>query len=293
MDSPTATTLDRVSEQALERIAAAPIGGYHADSEPASEPTAWATLALVAAGRTDAARRGAEWLAERQNGDGSVGVTASQDAPGWPTSLAMLAWQAIDSEGYAERVDRGAQWALEQEPWTTPRHRVAGHDTTLEGWSWAPATHSWIEPTAFFAVALRGAGYANHPRRDQAVRLMVDRLLSGGGANYGNTTILGQELLQHLQPSGIVAWALAGEDVDDPRLAKTVDYLRQASAEPTGTASLAWAVRGLAANGAANEAIRSALAQAWPRVERNGGLYRLALWSLAALESSGGDPRNE
>lgn len=271
-----------VSRRAIERLARQPVGGYHPDGEAASEPTAWATIALARAGEAAAARTGAEWLAGRQARDGSVGVTESQDGPFWPTALAMLAWDEVSANHYADRIERAADWAFGQEPWKAPRMATFGHDTQLAGWSWAPDTHSWLEPTAFFSVALRATGHADHPRRQEAVRLLVDRLLPGGGANYGNTTVFDQELLQHVHSSGVVAWALAGEDIETAQIAPTLDYLGAVINEPTGLASLAWAARGLAAWGRGHLA-ESALEAAWPRVERSGSLHKLALYALAEV----------
>ncbi|MEN0110301.1 MAG: hypothetical protein AAF805_06220 [Planctomycetota bacterium] len=267
---------------ALDALRTAPVGGYAPGGDDASEPTAYAAVALAAAGETDAARTAAEWLADRQAPDGAVGVTAEEREPCWPTALAMIAWDAVDPFAYANRIEAGARWALAQRPWTIERDVVFGHDTTLEGWSWAPDTHSWLEPTSFFLVALRVAGKTDEPRYEQAVRLIVDRLLPGGGVNYGNTTVFGQTLLQHLQPSGVVAWALADEPSARETLGPTVDYLRTASARPTGVASLAWAARGLAACDATDESLAARLADAWPRVAESGSHHKTALFALAA-----------
>ncbi len=278
--------LANLADQAIERLSHAPIGGYNASAEPASESTAWAAIGLHRAGQASAARQAAEWLADRQLSAGSVGVTESQDDPAWTTALAMLAWQEIDAERYASRVRRAAEWALGQEPTTIPRDPIFAHDTTIEGWSWAPRTHSWLEPTAFYAVALRECGYADHPRRAEAVRLLVDRLLPEGGANYGNTLVFDQVMQQHVHSSGIAAWALAGEGVSDPRLGHTLDYLRAAIDQPTGTASLAWAIRGLAAHDRLDEDCPGVLAEAWPRVEQANSHHKLTLFALAAQEAT-------
>jgi hypothetical protein len=275
--SPVAT----IEATAVAALARSPIGGYATGSPDAAEPTAWAALALAEAGRPEEARRAADWLGALQTAAGSVGVMADQPDPAWPTALAILAWSAVDGAGYAGRVERAVEWAVGQRPWTEKRHRVFGHDTTLEGWSWAANTHSWLEPTAFFVRALRTAGHADHARTRQAVKLLVDRLLPSGGANYGNTIVLGQELLQHLQPSGVVLWALEGEEIDDPRLAKSLDYLERAVREPTGVASLCWGVRGLAAHARDVTGLGEALVDAAPRAKRAGGVYKLALVALA------------
>lgn len=283
---PAATaTIEAARAAAFDRLAAAPVAGYSAQGEHASEPTAWAALALAGAGR-DAAPQAAEWLAARQSADGSVGVTASQAEPCWPTALAMLAWRGVDAERFAPAIDRAANWALHQSPWTAPRDPRFGHDTTLAGWSWAPATHSWLEPTAFFVAALRATEHRDHPRRLEAVGLLVDRLLPSGGANYGNTTVFGQTLLQHVHSSGVAAWALGGESVADPRLGATLDYLADAVARPTGAASLAWAARGLAAHGRADAALARRVAEALDRVG-DASLHKTALLTLALQEIGG------
>lgn len=278
----TTPPLSSFVEQAIEQLRVNPIGGYAAGGEDASEPTAWAAIALQSAGHTPSAGKAAEWLAGRQIAAGSVGVTESQDDPAWTTALAMLAWQAVDAGRYTDRIARAAEWALSQEPTTIPRDAIFAHDTTIEGWSWAPHTHSWLEPTAFYSVALREGGYAEHPRRAEAVRLLVDRLLPDGGANYGNTLVFDQVMQQHVHSSGIVAWALAGERIDDPRLDRTLDYLESAVTKTTGTASLAWAVRGLSAHGRADGPVVETLADAWPRVERSRSHHKLALFALAS-----------
>lgn len=285
MPSTASTPLEALLGRALARLAEEPIGGYHPHGEAATEPTAWATIAL---GRSDArfAHRGADWLAERQARNGSVGVTASQESPYWPTALAMLAWEAVDADRYADRIRDAASFALSQAPKVMPHNPKFGHDTMLEGWSWAPDTHSWLEPTAFFSVALRETGHADEDRRSEAVRLLADRMLPSGGANYGNTVVFGQELLQHTQSSGVVAWALAGEQAADDRLERTLDFLTSSVRRQTGVASLSWAVRGLAAHGRADESIQDRLVADWPRVEASGSLHKLALFTLAAQEAT-------
>lgn len=276
--------LSKIVTLAIKQLAAAPVGGYAEGGELASEPTAWGAIALDQAGQSAQALQAAQWLADRQTSAGSVGVTASQDDPAWTTALAMLAWQAIDGERYAIPIRRAAEWAFAQEPTTIPRHPIFGHDTTIQGWSWAPDTHSWLEPTTFYAVALRESGFADHPRRAEAVRLLVDRLLPDGGANYGNTVVFDQVMQQHVHSSGIVAWALAGERIYDPRIEHTLDYLQRAIQEPTGLASLAWAARGLAAHHRADETTIAMLAKAWPRAEQSRSHHKIALFALAAQE---------
>ena len=283
----TRTPLDSCLEQALDRLTSAPVCGYTPGGPAASEPTAWSALALWASGRKEPALQAAECLLGNQQRNGAVGVTPEDDLPAWTTSLAMLAWSAIDQKRYDEAIKRGASWALGQKPWTAPPKPIFGHDTSIEGWSWAPDTHSWIEPTAFFVLAMKKTGIGANPRACQGVEMLVDRLLPSGGANYGNTIVMGQELLQHLQPSGIVAWTLAEERLESDPWRNTLDYLHRAAREPTGVASLCYAVLGLAANGEDLTGLEEPLAEAGRRQLEDGGAYKLALFVLATLALQG------
>ncbi len=249
-----------ITEDILNRVGSALPGGYLPDSPPASEPTAWGAIALARAGRIDEARRACQWLVECQQKDGSVGVTLQEQQPAWPTSLAMLAWQESDHASsdnrFQHNVQHAKKWALSTRGRTVERKPEIGHDTTLVGWSWAADTHSWLEPTALFVRALRTTGQEEHPRTREATRLLVDRLLPAGGANYGNTRVLDQYLLPHVQPTGLVLWALADLEIADPRIASSLNYLEASLERPLGTASLAYATMGLKAHGhAANAAI--------------------------------------
>lgn len=273
-------------DELLTRLADATPGGYMPQGETASEPTALAGLALLAQGDAEVADRAADWLAQRQAKNGAVGVTLSQSTPCWPTSLAILLWQATGDPRYRENVDRAVAWALQEEGETHARRDYVGHDTTLVGWSWAAETHSWLEPTAMFVLALKAVGQSAHPRTREAVRLLIDRLLPHGGCNYGNTIVLGQELLPHVQPTGIVMMALADEQLSHPRVERSLEYLERELSADTTTASLCYGLLGFAANnrspGLRLDWLQAKYDQA---VERDANCYKLALISLASNDS--------
>jgi hypothetical protein len=271
-------------EELLERLAANVPGGYFAHGEAASEPTALAGIALAAAGRRDAARAAGDWLLAQQAGNGSVGVTAAHDAPCWPTALAILLWQRLDDPArYGAPQQRAVKWTLADRGLTHERRPQAGHDTTLVGWSWAAHTHSWLEPTAMFVLALKAVGESQHPRTREAVRLLLDRLLPDGGCNYGNTIVLGQELLPHLEPTGLVLTALADEKLDDPRVDRSLEYLDRELSADTTTASLCYGLLGLTAFGRAPANKSTWLESAYRRTtEQDASPFKLALLALAA-----------
>lgn len=273
----------------LDRLADATRWTYRASRESSAEPAAWSAMALAAHGRHDAAVRPAQWLAGLQQADGSVGISATQDDPRWPTSLAMLAWSAADnaetSHRFREHIERAATWGLASRGKTAPRSTEVGHDTSLVGWSWAADTHSWLEPTCMFVMGLRAAGQGDHPRVREGVRLIVDRLLPAGGANYGNTIVLGQPLVAHLLPTGLAMLAIGGERISDSRVERSLDYLVASIDADTAAASMALACLGLAAHGS-----RPARADAWIEraLDKRGdelAAYELALLLLAAAST--------
>ncbi|HWA97680.1 MAG TPA: hypothetical protein VG713_04285, partial [Pirellulales bacterium] len=188
------------------------------------------------------------------------------------------------SPRFSANIARAIQWIDEVGGKPSPRTADLGHDTTLVGWPWVEGTHSWLEPTAFCILALKAAGQGAHPRVREGVRLLLDRLLPAGGANYGNTYVLGQLLRPHLEPTGMALAALGGEEDTNGRIAKTRSYAAGALKSSTTAASLGYALIGLAAHGDHPPQRDRWLADA---AERTGHVVgsqpRRALLALAAL----------
>ncbi len=275
----------------LDRLAEMPEWGYRDGGEAATEPTAWAALALAAHGRTEAALRAQQWLVKRQAADGSLGVSATQDAPHWPTGIAVLAWALAPryspdnaTHPFRDPIVSALRWIFSLKGKPAPQSPELGHDTTLVGWPWVESTHTWLEPTALYLLALKATGQYQHARAREAVKVLLDRQIPCGGCNYGNTFVLGQELRPHVEPSGLALWALGNESDPTGKLAKSIDFVvRQTSAE-TPTVSLAYALFGLATQKRFPPQAQDWLAQALARSEkRERSAYRLALVALAAL----------
>jgi hypothetical protein len=284
-------------DELLDRLASQIPCGYHAAGPARSEPTALAALTLIAYGRDDASLKALEWLGRRQNTDGSVGPTATQSTPGWPTGLVVLsatAWKtAMASKSHGSLpssaalpfdINRAVSWILQTRGEALPQASEMGHDTTLVGWPWVEETHSWIEPTAFHGLALKAVGQGNHPRTREAIRLLIDRLLPDGGCNYGNTVVMDQVLRPHLQPTGLSMLALASESDLDGRITKSLDYLSAELSPRTASASLSYGLMGLGAHGVVPIDSSDWLEAAYRRtITRGASSYQLALLALAAL----------
>lgn len=231
-----------------------PAWGYRRDSIPCSEPTALVALALLAGERLDEAQAPLAWLADRQQSDGSVAISAAQSSPHWPTSLALFAWEtarSLDatSDTLTTASRRAVDWLLSTSGAVLPPTPHIGHDTTLRGWPWVESTHSWLEPTVWSVLALKAAGHDQHPRVREAVQLLIDRLLPEGGCNYGNSFILGATLRPHVAPSGLVLMALVNETDPSGRIERTIDYLQSVVSAQLAPVSLSYALLGLGAHG--------------------------------------------
>ena len=275
----------------VDQLAASPMWGYDAGAMPMSEPTGWAALALLGHGRPEAAQRACDWLNNIRAPDGSVGISATETAPQWPTGLAILAWSAFDGQAdkplYAAAIKNAAHWLLTLKGAVAPPANV-GHDTMLIGWPWVESTHSWLEPTAWAVLALKACGLGEHPRVREGVRVMIDRLLPEGGCNYGNTFVLGQKLIAHLEPTGLVLAALVGETDPSGRLAKTINFAAESIGPTTTAASLSYALIGLAAHGRTPTTADAWLEGAVERTKRRpSAQLRLALLAVAALGAKG------
>jgi hypothetical protein len=276
--------------RALAELAEAPKWGYYPGQDAAAEPTAWAALALVCH-EHPAAPRPLQALLDAQAPDGGLPVVAGQTDPRWPTSLAVAAWRVAaeqelpDRPRYERAAERGLARLLEIAGSSVPRLPHLGHDSTLVGWPWAEGTHSWSDPTALALVALEVSGQGNSPRATEAAAMLIDRLLPDGGCNYGNTTVLGQTLRPHVEPSGWAALALCGANDPSGRLERTLAYLRREAPAQTTALSLSAALLGLAAHGAElpKAETERALAISAERVlARDRSLWKLALLALAA-----------
>ena len=274
--------------------------GYHLDGPAATEPTALAAMACLTLGEPIRAAKALHWLAKIQADDGSLGVSAEQSTPCWPTSLAILAWktyeQAIKEDtlphlteitSFSDNIDRAIELILTIQGEQIEPIRQDEHDSTLLGWPWVVGTHSWVEPTTLHILALQATGHAEHVRVAEAIKLLIDRILPEGGCNYGNTSVLGQYLLPHTQPTGLALLALAGQDRLDGPIRKTIDWLQNTLRAQTTCTSLSFGLLGLSAHGRFPKSSGDWIRAAYHRtMARDKSPYKLAMLALAGLRES-------
>lgn len=288
-----------IAAELLDKLSLPTAWGYRPDETPAAEPTALCGLALVGHDRLAAAVKALDELGGMQSPAGSVGLHTDEDKPHWSTAYAVLAWEAArrklpkehEAQGrYTAAIDAGCRFLLSKEfagkALDPTENSYIGHNTLLIGWPWIEGTHSWLEPTALGYLALKAVGRRFEPRASQAVALLVDRLLPDGGCNHGNTTVLGQLLKPHLQPTGLVMLALGGRETEgEPRVEKSLHYLETTLDDETAAASLSYSLHGLAAHGRkyakADALIEAALKK--PTLDLGASGIRRPLLALAAL----------
>ena len=235
-------------DNTLDALTATTEWGYHVGAPSATEPVALAAMALTAHGRIEAAAPLTVWLEKHRNPDGSLGVTAAQDSPCWPTSLAMLAWLGADhaarQPAHAEMLRRAADWTLAIEGVPIDMDNEMGHNSRLIGWPWVETTHSWIEPTAQHVLALKAVGMSSHARTREAVRLLSIACCPTGAATTATRSCSARRSARTCSRPASVCWRLADEPDVDGRIGKSIDYLLRALNQRTATASLCYGLTG-------------------------------------------------
>ncbi len=260
-----------------------PDGGFAAREGGVYRPdaTAWAILALAAAGWEEPALHAARArLAADQQLDGRLPLAPEHPEAFWPTPLAILAWQGASS--FSAQQSKAVHFLLNNSGRHFPKKPDSpfGHDSTLKGWPWIDGTHSWVMPTSLAIIALTAAGSGGQARVEEAKRLLLDRQLPGGGWNYGNTTVFGQTLFPMPETTGAALTALAGQ-IAKAEVAASLAYLAKRVAEIRTPLSLCWGLWGLTAWEARPPAAAQWLKECWQRQDRYGTYDTVALALLA------------
>ena len=192
--------------------------GMQAGTPSEAEPTALAALALDDAGAR-------AWLIGEQRADGGFGLLSGSVVNDGATGLAALALPAGPERERA--VDRLEGSRAERHVST----EAIPIDPDAVGWAWTTGTASWTEPTARALLALRILRPEAHGIID-AVALLRDREAAGGGWNYGNRLVLGEELPPFAQTTAVALMALRGFDPELER--RGVRRLRSLWREESG-----------------------------------------------------------
>lgn len=239
----------RLQNQIVKRMRAE--GGFseHDDGDPRPDATAWSIIALAnSGGQNQELDRSRQMLVSRQSEDGRIALAPAHPEAFWPTALVSLALQG--DPAYHASQNRAIQFLIEASGTHAPRPADSPlcHDSSIPGWPWVDATHSWVEPTALALLALIGSGHGSHPRARHATQLLLDRQLPSGGWNYGNTCVFGQELRPMPDSTGIALQALAGR-AETTQVEPGLTYLEAVLDRTRTPFSLGWGLLGLSAWG--------------------------------------------
>jgi len=248
--------------------------GYYPRKASRIEPTAWALLAL-----NEPPAPLKNW---RLQGPWRV------DVAGAPINYAFQALSGLVLLQHAEYVHDASAIALsllDVKGVRFDQTDAIRQDNSLQAWPWIDGTFSWVEPTALALLLIkkcRGglpAGAADRIKVGE--RMLIDRVCTGGGWNYGGSNVFGQDLLPYVPTT---AWGvLALQDRPrEPAFVQSLARLPQdAATEPTAQA-LALAVLALRVTGRPDPAITAALASEAARaltLQHNVGLA-LTLYAL-------------
>jgi hypothetical protein len=199
--------------------------GWTKEQNSNTECSSLALLALCALNDTSAAavvRRGLDWLLQRQREEGGWILSDALATPSWATALAMLALNPWPQ--YLPQTVKAGKWVLTQEgkkPGVLSSLLVALSfqkkpvrlNENLVGWPWMAGTFSWVEPTSYFLMALKQirlhlAGTNVDERIRQGESMIYDRMCKGGGWNYGNSVVYGENLWPYADTTALALIAL-------------------------------------------------------------------------------------
>ncbi len=230
-----------------------------------------------------------QWLARTQRADGLL-VDAS-DAPANFTSNGLAACVLAHLERVRPKADTADLRRLVGGIINTKGMSVSDpdprQDNRLQGWPWMPDTFSWLEPTAWCVLALKKAGQRSREataRIDEGDKLIVNRVCESGGWNYGNASVIGQDLRPYVPTTAIALIAMQ----DRPRTAaveRSVSWLRDSRLKEPSATALALASIALRIHGLPVEDVDMRLADDVDRAVRLGNVHALAMM-LYALSSS-------
>jgi hypothetical protein len=245
-----------------------------------ADATAWAIIALssIASDRTFIQLAMTRLTADLHK-DGSISIAPDHLEAFWPTPLAILAWSCSSIDTESRRRAIGFLLSTTGKHWENRPDEIVQHNTALKGWPWIAETHSWVEPTALSVMALSVAGYQAHPRVKEAVNMLMDRQLPHGGWNYGNTSVLGQELRPAPESTGAALHALTGH-VARQDVQRSLDYLSKEVTRLRTPISLGWSLLALNSWGVSPPNASSLIAGCLERQERYGSYDTTSLCLL-------------
>jgi hypothetical protein len=239
--------------------------GYQPNKASRLEPTAWALLAVGQSPRQTDTSAHRAFLEKCVRPAGYL-----VEDPQWPTNVAfnaVVAFTWLNHRGLAteEKIRAILGWLSAAKGVQAPQSPSYQQDNSLQGWAWLDATFSWVEPTSWGTLTLYKAlqgGFlpesSARARIAEAERLLIDRSCRGGGWNFGNANVMGQDLFPHVPTTAVALLALQKRR-DDPAVARSLAYLESHWNDEPSTLALGLSLICLHTYGRPTDAIRSRL----------------------------------
>lgn len=236
--------LAEIREKIAKAVDANHLWGYRPQGVPQVEPSILALLAL----QTDADRyhslidQGLQTLASWQDADGAFRIREGNPQSVWPTALALYLLARLSPD--SPTIPRAVAWLSGLQGITLPDDEEYRRDfdinPSLPGWPWVQNTFSWVQPTAWVCLALRQAGYGDHPRLKQGMEMLLDRAYDEGGINYGNRRVFGRATEPVPADTALFLLAMQGTP-DHPRLQAARQFMIQVARDNPDLENLCWA----------------------------------------------------
>jgi squalene cyclase len=219
-----------------------------------TEPTAYAILALLAAGEPAPAERGLRWMRAAQRRDGGWPPQPGVEQSTWVTALAaLLPPERLGREEHRRSIEwllgaggaetsigyRMREWLLGNAPPADQAHT---------GWPWMPGTAAWVGPTSLAILALekealRRPSSATRERIDSGRRFLLSRVCTEGGWNHGSVRAMGYTLPPYPETTGMALAALGG--VESSQMERSIEIAVRFLAECRSADALSWLRLGL------------------------------------------------
>jgi len=274
--------------------------GPYPGASSRTEATALAALALLRSadeGTDGAATAAFGWLERYQSSSGAWPLAPDLPGPSWSTSLAVLALSHVDpgsppvlagARWLLGQKGRGARWWVRLMLALSSRPRAVELDVDLTGWPWVEGTFSWVEPTSYAMLALaRLRGTVEDLRLEDRLaeggRMLLDRVCAGGGWNYGNTRVFGEDLWPYPDTTSAALLALAHHR-GLPAVERGLDSLERMLEQNDSLLAQSTGILALETHGRETGDRRSSFRQ---RLEQwEGGEVRALAWAALALSET-------
>jgi hypothetical protein len=158
----------------------------------------------------------------------------------------------------------------------------------LQAWSWTDGTFSWVEPTAWCVLAVKKSGVSDavvRTRLSEAEAMLFDRVCDGGGWNYGNAQVLGQDLRPYVPTTALGVMALQDRR-QHSAVSSSLNWLKTHAASEPATMALSLATLCLQVTGESPDVPRAELLRRARNTYEfgNAHLVAMALYALTSAE---------